>query len=598
MQSRRVGWTLVVLALTTGFARGQWPESARQPPSAPRAAEPSAPAPIIMRQKAFSVPFTVNPSAPAPTEIQLHVSTDRGGSWQLYDRAAPAAGKFGFRANADGEYWFALRTMESDGRANPPGPTFRPGMRIIIDSVEPQLQFDATVGPSGEVKTAWRASDPTLDPATLTIEYQPTLGGPWQPIAVDRRADAGASGILAGELTWWPETSSRVIHVRAEVADKANNKAVVMQRVFLPRVVAGGGNAAGTGGSPNAEPTTTRSPDGITWQADSRDGASGSPRIHASRQDLHSQWVSAGTGQAAETGALGSGGPSGAAGLPAATASSTRRPIDNPYVSGTQPFSELGSYPAVEGQTQPRVTRQVTTGESPPTAPPRDAATGLPIGERPRMTNSKRFQLEYDLDAVGPSGVAEVQLWGTSDNGQTWSHWQSDADKQSPLDVSVPTEGVFGFRVVVVGNNGLSSKPPQNGELADLWIGVDCTPPRVRLTSAIYGEGQHAGQLDIRWEAADDWLVDRPVTLQFSEQPQGPWSTIASGIPNTGQYYWPVEARIPEKIFLRIEVLDEAGNKGEYQLNEAVSTTGLVPQGRIRGFRSARSYWPQFTDIQ
>ena len=73
---------------------------------------------------------------------------------------------------------------------------------------------------------------------------------------------------------------------------------------------------------------------------------------------------------------------------------------------------------------------------------------------------------------------------------------------------------------------------------------------------------------------------------------------LASGIPNTGQYYWPVEVRIPEKVYLRIEVLDEAGNKGEFQLQEAVSTTGLVPQGRIRGFRSARSYWPQFTDLE
>ena len=185
-----------------------------------------------MRQKAFSVPFSVNPSAPAPSEIQLFVSTDRGGSWQVYDRAAPGAGKFGFRANADGEYWFALRTIEADGRPNPPGPTFRPGIRIVIDTVQPQLQFDATVGPAGEVKTSWRVSDPALNPASLAIEYQPTLGGPWQPIAVDRRADANATSTLAGQLTWWPETSSRVIHVRAEVADKADNKAVVVRRVF------------------------------------------------------------------------------------------------------------------------------------------------------------------------------------------------------------------------------------------------------------------------------------------------------------------------------------------------------------------------------
>ena len=36
MQSKRVGWTLVVLALTTGFAQGQWPVPAGPAPAAPR----------------------------------------------------------------------------------------------------------------------------------------------------------------------------------------------------------------------------------------------------------------------------------------------------------------------------------------------------------------------------------------------------------------------------------------------------------------------------------------------------------------------------------------------------------------------------------
>ena len=246
-----------------------------------------------MRQKAFSVPFSVT-LPPAPSEIQLFVSTDRGGSWQVYDRAAPGAGKFGFRANADGEYWFALRTIEADGRPNPPGPTFRPGIRIVIDTVQPHLQFDATVGPAGEVKTSWRVSDPALNPASLAIEYQPTLGGPWQPIAVDRRADANATSTLAGQLTWWPETSSRVIHVRAEVADKADNKAVVVRRLSAACACRGSSPTA-TVSNRGQEQQAPGNPGNITWQPDSRDGASGSPRIHASRSDANSQWVSAGT---------------------------------------------------------------------------------------------------------------------------------------------------------------------------------------------------------------------------------------------------------------------------------------------------------------
>ena len=45
--------------------------------------------------------------------------------------------------------------------------------------------------------------------------------------------------------------------------------------------------------------------------------------------------------------------------------------------------------------------------------------------------------------------------------------------------------------------------------------------PRAQLTSAIFGAGETVGQLDIRWEAADDNLTERPVTLSFAEQAAG-----------------------------------------------------------------------------
>jgi len=205
------------------------------------------------------------------------------------------------------------------------------------------------------------------------------------------------------------------------------------------------------------------------------------------------------------------------------------------------------------------------------------------------MTTASRFQLEYDVESVGPAGIAEVQLWGTQNGGRRWKLWHTDEDNQSPLEVTVPGEGIFGFRVVVIGNNGLAGQSPSAGDLADLWVGVDTTNPTARLTSAVYGEGRYAGQLDIRWDANDQWFSERPVTLLFSEHPQGPWSTIASGLPNTGQYYWAVEPRIPQKIYLRIEVRDRAGNRGDYQLTQPVATTGLVPQGHIRGLRPTAS---------
>lgn len=213
----------------------------------------------------------------------------------------------------------------------------------------------------------------------------------------------------------------------------------------------------------------------------------------------------------------------------------------------------------------------------------------LPNDERPTMTKSRRFELEYDVDAVGPSGVARVELYRTTDNGAAWKLVQTDPDLKSPIQVAVEGEGVFGYRIVVVSNNGLAGRKPMSGDQADLWIGVDLTAPQARITSAAYGKGARVGQLDIRWDARDAALGERPIALRFSPSPDGPWTTIASGLPNSGQYYWAAGSRTPPEIYLRLEVRDSAGNLGVHRLEHPLKMDGLSPRGRIRGFRPVGS---------
>jgi hypothetical protein len=211
------------------------------------------------------------------------------------------------------------------------------------------------------------------------------------------------------------------------------------------------------------------------------------------------------------------------------------------------------------------------------------------------MTNSKRFALEYDIESVGPGGVADVELWGTNDRGLTWTRWGTDADRKSPYEVDVPVEGIYGFRIVIVSKSGLASPAPQSGDVADLWVGVDVTPPQAELTSVSYGEGAFAGQLDIRWEAHDQGFGARPISLQFSDKCEGPWTTIASGLPNSGQYYWNVDSRVPKKVFIRLEVRDEAGNVTHHKPTQTISLEGLTPGARIKGFHSSKNLLPNAT---
>jgi hypothetical protein len=201
------------------------------------------------------------------------------------------------------------------------------------------------------------------------------------------------------------------------------------------------------------------------------------------------------------------------------------------------------------------------------------------------MTRTTRFNLAYSVDAAGPMGLEKVELWVSRNGGADWNLWGTDDDMESPFLVDVDSEGVYGFRVVLVSRNGLASQTPRSGDLADLWVGIDTTAPTAEITSAAYGKKEHAGHLNIQWTASDDHLGPRPITLVFSESEDGPWTPIASGLPNDGQYFWRVDSSVPDKFYLRLEVRDEAGNLTVDQLTQPLASAGLTPKGRVSDFQ-------------
>ena len=207
-----------------------------------------------------------------------------------------------------------------------------------------------------------------------------------------------------------------------------------------------------------------------------------------------------------------------------------------------------------------------------------------PVGQAFHCS-SRSFSLDYSLNAAAGSALADVELWGTEDGGSTWQKWGSDPDRQSPFDVQVANDGLFGFRMVIVSQNGKVSNKPKNGDSADAWINVDMGKPSTKITRAVYGDGHEAGMLVIDYTCSDDNLHDRPITLSYSETQNGPWVTVASGLKNTGIYLWKADSNLPENIFLKLEAVDKAGNVGVHTLDLPINVQGLSPRGRIQGFR-------------
>src|SRR3989304_5279108 len=94
---------------------------------------------IFSRQKAFRIPFQI----PDPREqkdlqeVQLYVSRD-GGRWEKYTASAPDVPpdkrSFTFRTEQDGEYCFAVRTLDRRGGFNPAEESaMQVGLRVMVD---------------------------------------------------------------------------------------------------------------------------------------------------------------------------------------------------------------------------------------------------------------------------------------------------------------------------------------------------------------------------------------------------------------------------------------------------------------------------------
>ncbi len=407
--------------------------------------------------RAFSIPVTVDPKQRSKTrEMLLWASDDMGESWKRSGKTDPDHPSFYFRAPRDGEYWFAVQTVNKDGGFWPAGDRpVQPAIKVIVDSNPPTVTLESRGRRGSLAAVQWEVQDEHLDLRSLVLEYQAEGVRDWRQVPLARD-----EGVRIGYKSWDAGTAE-ALRVRLSIRDFAGNTRSVDQ-----------GLADGMASEPNPNLPETR--------------VSSAPPPVTPISNRSAPTPSADSGRADPFDAVDAA-PTPASLPPPESAPPAARPKDRAFEESPGPTPE-------------------------PTPTPETVA---PARRQMLLVKSPRFPLKYEVTDAGPAGPALVELWVTRDGGRNWNRQAEDADHQSPYNVDLGNEGTFGLWLVVQSAAGLGELPPAPGDTPQMWVEVDSTPPAVTVDRPKIGTGKNAGKVAIDWKADDAHPGPHPISLYY-----------------------------------------------------------------------------------
>ena len=519
--------------------------------SIPMTLAQEGPKQVFTNRTRFQIPIRYNQeemSRLGIKEIRLYTSIDQGRRWQLAQTVPTETQKFDFRATADGEYWFAVKTLDGNNNLIPGGATTSPALKIVVDTTKPVLKLQLQPAEAGQVRLAWNAVDTWLDAKKLTLESRQPGAQEWQPIRVMPKSNGETS---------WSVASGGIVAVRGSITDLSGNV---------------GSNQLQINVSPasNVRPQPSEPDFSRPVASDTK------PMPAPSIADTNS---------------------GGAAPFPANAFEPSPHPFKKKLVNepkiptvASNPFADTKPIDAIDDPIDEWHSTDVPVSDDKRSSP--DALKGRyskdaeqPLATRPavptRIVRQTKFDIGYELDNVGASGISQVELFITQDDGAHWWRYGADEDRTSPFSVEVPLQGTYGFAIRVQSGAGLANEPPENGTAPEMNVIVDQTGPLAELLAVKPLNGTEGTQLLIRWRISDKHPSGAPVSLSYAVNEQGPWIPITGWQADEREFAWKVGSQVPAKVFIKLDARDAAGNITSIMSEEAIAIDLAKPSARI-----------------
>ncbi len=552
-------------------------------------AQPPAAAPAQdyypLTGRTITLPIEYKGDRKAIGQVQLYASADKGQTWPLVATVLPDKTEFSYTAPRDGSFWFHIVIVDRAGKKDPANLTAEPpAMKVLVDTVRPAVEFKSGRRTGEDVVVEWDVRDDHPNDSATRVTFR-RADGPaddWREVTLPPGPRNGVR---------FPSGTTGPVQVKVTVADLAGNTGEGLRDI--PAV---GGTSAQT--STSLSTPSLPAPPALA--------PTGGPATPAEPVG-----PSAPTGQVPPTVAPLTPAPQAASPLTPTPPALPTQPAPLPAAPPLAPAVVPAPTPAPPAPAGGAVaTFDPRTAVAPVShgAPAGPAAGGAPAAELTRLqvVPTLRFDLNYQVDQRGPSGIQRVDLWATRDDGRTWVWWSQHPgnDPTVRVNLGIPSntqpEGPYGFRLVPVSGAGLSDGTPAPGDAPDIRLVVDVTAPVLRIFPPSSDPADPTA-LILQWEATDRNFGDDPIALEWSDTPTGPWRpvagaadgpvvqvgavgpTVARRVANTGRYAWRVPPGLPPRVYLKVTARDAAGNATEQVTREPLLIDLTKPRARITG---------------
>ena len=511
-----------------------------------------------MNSRNIKIPIHYDRDPKTIRHIKLYVARNGENTWYHETTVPPDRQFLPYIAKEDGIYWFTMVEEDLQGKHIPADLTrTEPDLKVVVDTVQPRVQFTNARRNGEEVVVEWAVDDKNPDEAKTQVHFRAGNDGAWQEVTLPATSKTGVR---------FPAGTTGPVAVRVSAVDVAGNKTQAV------REIPGAGNAV-TSTSMFPDNGTPPKKDGPTAGVAPPDLGPVPPAGGPPNPPVTPPPAPATTGG---TGGVGGGGTT---------------PL--PTVDPRTPV--VPAVPGAGGATGGPAPVAVWSGQ--PTTPTVEVSRATSI-------NYLAFDMGYEIESRGPSGISRLDLWVTRDDGRTWLKWSQHDGKGSSVRVNlnVPAnpqpEGTYGFRVVPVSGAGLSEREPVAGDAPDLRVVVDVTPPTLELFPPT-GDPTRTDTLVIQWKATDKNLGDEPILIEWSDKPTGPWQPASAAhevmqagagnapqprrVANTGSFPWRVPAGVAPRVYLKVTARDAAGNVREVITRDPILVDLVKPRAKISG---------------